>query len=97
MDQERIKRLDLLGGLGAGVLGAGLALLFAQWLAPFAIPVLILGIGAHGWAMYHKGCLERREGLTLPRWTSAAEGICWILLGLLVVYIAQSLFSRPGS
>lgn len=97
MDQERIKRLDILGGFGAGVLGAGLALLFAQWLAPFAIPALILGIGTHAWAMYHKGRLERREGLTLPRWTIAAEGICWILLGLLVVYIAQSLFSRPGS
>lgn len=34
----RIKRLDLLGGVGAGMLGAGIALLFASSLQPFAVP-----------------------------------------------------------
>lgn len=55
-----MKRLDLLGGVGAGVLGAGISLLLTQWLQPFAVPALLIGILAHGWAMYAKGKLERQ-------------------------------------
>lgn len=45
--ESRIKRLELLGGLGAGILGAGLALLFLDFLQPFAIPALLVGIIAN--------------------------------------------------
>ncbi len=48
INYERTKRLDLLGGVGAGVLGAGIALLFASSLQPFAVPALLIGIVAHG-------------------------------------------------
>lgn len=87
VNQDRIKRMDLLGGLGAGILGGGLALLFARWLESFAVPALLLGVATHGWAMYQKGRLERAEGLSEPRWTLVTEGVCWVLLAVLALYI----------
>lgn len=88
MNQNQIKRLELLGGLGAGVLGAGLALLFAKWLEPYAVPALLLGIVTHGWAMFQKSRAERDAGATQPAWTAITEWICWALLAVLTTYIA---------
>ena len=39
-----LKRAELLSSLGAGVLGAGVALLLANLLTPYAIPILLLGL-----------------------------------------------------
>lgn len=89
--QNRIKRLDLLGGIGAGILGAGLALLFAKWLQPFALPALVVGIVSHGFAMYQKSRLERREGVLQPAWSGIAERICWAMLAILVLYVGDRL------
>jgi hypothetical protein len=95
LDQERRKRLDLLGGLGAAMLGAGVALLFAHWLRPYAIPALLIGIALHGWAMFQKGRLERDKGISLPPWPLLAEWLCWILLALLAAYMAVDVFGDP--
>jgi hypothetical protein len=84
---DRIKRLDLLGGLGAGFLGAGLALLFASHLQRLSVPALLVGIAAHGWAMFAKGRLERQAGTDLPRWAKVAEWVCWLLLAGLILYL----------
>ena len=59
---------------------AGLALLFASSLQRFEIPALLIGIAAHGWAMFAKSRLEREANVKLPRWTEAAEWVCWVLL-----------------
>ena len=91
-DRDKLKRLDLLGGIGAGVLGAGLALMFAEWLQPFALPALGLGIATHGWAMFRKARLERQAGTTQPAWADMAEGACWIMLAGLFLYIAYRVF-----
>ena len=87
VNQNQIKRMELLGGLGAGMLGGGIALLFARWIEPFAVPALLLGIATHGWAMYQKHRLERAQGLSEPRWALVTEGVCWMLLAILVLYI----------
>ncbi|OWW22629.1 hypothetical protein AYR66_27140 [Noviherbaspirillum denitrificans] len=89
---DKIKRLELLGGIGAGVLGAGLALLFATYLQQFAIPALLLGVVSHGWAMFQKTRLERQEGLYQPAWADAAEKACWLMLVSLVLYVGYTLF-----
>lgn len=86
-NQSEIKRLNLLGGIGAGVLGGGLALLFSEWLKPFTIPALVLGIVAHGWAMFQKSRLEQLDGIASPRWAEIAERVCWLTLAGLVLYI----------
>lgn len=90
---NRLKRLDLLGGFGAGVLGAGLALVFAHWLEPFAIPALLIGILTHGWAMFSKGKLEHQAMMGQPRWTVAAEWVCWAMLVALSAYVGYTLLS----
>ena len=89
--QDRLKRLELLGALGAGVLGAGLALLFAQWLQPFAIPALFIGIASHGWAMFAKGRLEREAGTARPGWSVALEWLCWAAMAGLAGYVVVTL------
>lgn len=89
--ENRLKRLDLLGGLGAGVLGAGLALLFARWLEPFAIPALLIGIVAHGWSMLSKSNLERQAAIEQPKWAVGAELVCWVMLAVLFAYVGYAL------
>ncbi|UUZ54139.1 hypothetical protein LP419_37950 [Massilia sp. H-1] len=42
-NQKRLKQLDLLGGLGASILGAGIALVFVRWL-----PALCTGFACGG-------------------------------------------------
>jgi hypothetical protein len=87
-NQERLKQLELLGGLGAAVLGAGMALLFADWLRPYALPAIVVGIVAHGWAMLRKHRIEVSERAKPPAWETAAYWSCWLLLGALGLYIA---------
>jgi hypothetical protein len=86
---ERLKELELLGGLGGALLGGGVALLFAQWLRPYALPAVIVGIVAHGWAMYQKHRLERADtNVKPPTWETAAYWGCWLLIGALALYIS---------
>jgi len=85
---SRLKRAELLSGVGAGVLGAGLALLFARPLARYAVLFLLLGLLSHGWGMYTKHRLELAEGVQLPRWAAWLYWLCWVLLVALGLYIA---------
>lgn len=85
---SQLKRAEVLSGVGAGVLGAGLALLFAHALAPYAVPLLLVGLLSHGWGMYAKHRLEAAEGVGVPRWAAWLYGACWVLLVLLGLYIA---------
>ena len=86
-NQKRLKRLELLGGLGAGVLGAGIALVFARSLAPYALPLLVVGMLSHGWAMLAKRRLERQSHMAQPAWAAAAEWVCWLMIMCLMVYV----------
>ena len=76
----RMKQADLASGVGAGILGAGLGVLGAQYLGPYVVPLVIIGIAMHVWGM-----LERhRLDAAAPRvwWAEALYWLCW---GLLVV------------
>jgi hypothetical protein len=91
INYERVKRLDLLGGIRAGVLGAGIALLFASSLRPFAVPALLIGILAHGWAVYDKRRLECQTNVKQPKWPVAAEWVCWLMLTGLILYVGLAI------
>ena len=54
----RVKGAELLSGVGAVVLGAGLGLLFSNLLKPFTVPLLIVGLLTHAWGMFDKHRLE---------------------------------------
>ena len=85
---SRLKRAELLSGVGAGVLGAGLALLFARPLERYAVPLLLLGLISHGWGMYAKHRLEVADGVELPPWAAWLYWGCWVLLVGAGLYIA---------
>lgn len=88
---NRLKKLDILSGIGAGVLGAGIALLLAKWLQAFALPALLIGIAVHGWAMLEKNRMERQAQLVQPAWTVIAYWACWRMLLALILYVALTL------
>jgi hypothetical protein len=85
MDQRA--RAELLGSAGAGVLGAGLALLFRDALAALAVPLWVAGGAVHALAMYQKHRLDTSEGKAAPRWTEWAYWTCWLLLLTLAGYV----------
>lgn len=82
----RRKRAELISTTGAGVLGAGIGLLFAQWLAAYAVAFLLVGLVCHGWGMYEKHRLDAKLGAA-AWWLEWAYRLCWVLLGGLAVYI----------
>ena len=90
----RVKRAELLGGVGALVLGAGLGLLFSSFLKPYAVPLLVVGLLAHAWGMFDKHRLEAASPGARPRWAESLYWVCWAALLLLVVYLAASYLMR---
>lgn len=88
----QIKRAELLSSIGAGVLGAGIALLWASILAPYAVPILLLGLLAHAGGMYKKHQLERHGESTRIWWVEALYWLCWLgLAGLLIFILVRSI------
>jgi hypothetical protein len=80
-------RAELLGSVGAGVLGAGLAMLFRQALEPLAVPLLVVGGVVHALAMYRKHHLDALKGMAEPGWAQWAYWTCWLLLLALAGYV----------
>jgi len=87
------KGAELASGLGAIVLGAGLALVLPQGLRAFAVPLLVGGVLVHGVGMTLKYRLENREGSPLW-WERALFWLCWACLAMLGFWIAVGLASR---
>jgi hypothetical protein len=79
------RRAELAGSSGAGVLGAGLGALLAQWLGGYALALVAVGVVLHGWGMLEKHRLQ--AGAEVPRWSNALYWLCWFLLAVLTVWI----------
>lgn len=84
---DRQKKAELLSSVGAGVLGGGVALLLRQFLEPYAIAILGVGLIMHGWGMYSKRSLENETESQRARWEEAFYWGCWVALIALAVYI----------
>lgn len=81
------KGAELASGLGAIVLGAGLALVLPGWLRSYALPLLVGGALVHGVGMTLKYRLENRDGPPLW-WERALFWLCWAGLAALGLWIA---------
>lgn len=88
----RMKKADLLSSLGAGVLGAGIVLLLANALAPYAIPILLLGLVSHSVGMSQKHGLEQQGEVVRVWWAEALYWFCWLALAGLLVFILARQF-----
>lgn len=89
---SRVKRAELLSSVGAGVLGAGLALLFVDALEPYKLIILILGLIAHAFGMLRKHQLENQESMARVGWAEAAYWLCWLgLAGLVLTIVLRRL------
>ena len=78
--RSAIKGAELLSIMGAGVLGAGIALLLARWIGAAALPLLVIGVVMHSFGMYQRRKLEDRGLLARPPWENALYWGCWIVL-----------------
>jgi len=87
-----IKAAELASGLGAIILGAGLALVLHEWLRSYAVPLLLGGVVVHGLGMTLKYRLESRHGPPFW-WERALFWICWVCLLGLGIWIAAAALS----
>lgn len=90
-----VKAAELASSLGAGVLGAGLALVLPTSLRPDGWALLAAGALVHGAGMTLKYRLETSNG---PRlwWERALFWLCWASLGTLAVWLGVSVLATQG-
>lgn len=90
---SRIKRAELVSSFGAGLLGFGLGMLAATYVADLAWYVLVAGVVMHGWGMYDKHMVERNLRQIEAPWVMGLYWLCWLALaGLAIVFIVRLIF-----
>lgn len=88
--QSNLKRSRLLGGVGAVVLGAGLGALFADFLKPYALAVLLTGVAMHAVGMFTEHRFENQSSTSRVWWAEFLYWVCWLtLLGVMIVLAAN--------
>ncbi|AZZ37271.1 hypothetical protein CIK05_10885 [Bdellovibrio sp. qaytius] len=86
---ELLKRADLLSSVGAGFLGAGIAISIQDALKSHVGVVLSVGIISHGSGMYLKHQIEKRQNFKPQLWENILYWGCWVALVLLLIYLIQ--------
>ena len=86
--RARRERADLAGSVGAGVLGAGLGVLLANYIGGAGVLLIVVGGALHATGMLDKHRLEKLEGEPPLWWHALLYWVCWVTLGGLLVYVA---------
>jgi hypothetical protein len=86
----RLKRAETTSALGAGILGAGIGIVFGAALRSFAIPALLLGSVMHVWGMLDKHRLEAEAAVPRRWWAELLYWVCWVtLIAPLIAVVAR--------
>jgi hypothetical protein len=88
---ERLRLAELTSGVGAVVLGVGLGVLAANYLALFGLPLLLVGAVVHAWGMFDKHRLGLQADGPAVWWEPIAYWTCWGLLAVLATGIMARL------
>jgi hypothetical protein len=92
----RIKAAETMSVIGAGFLGAGIALQWRDTLGSFVAIFLVVGGIAHGVGMYSKHRWEHDD--TPPEmWISTLYWGCWVALAGIAVWLATHSMTTQGS
>lgn len=86
-NKSRVKRAELLSGVGAVVLGIGLGVLLPNFLNPYALPVLIIGLLMHALGMFMKHKLENESTSVRLWWAEILYWLCWFVLLGIIIYV----------
>jgi hypothetical protein len=90
-----VKLAEVLSVVGAGVLGAGLALLAPEVLRPYVVWLIAVGVLVHGLGMTLKHRAERTQR-AMPVWERALFIACWVVLAALALILAFAFISSGG-
>lgn len=85
-DRDRIRKAEILSVSGAAVAGAGAALLLERWLSAVAMPLLVVGVLAHGLGMLLRRRLEQRTLVPRAAWEEPVYWLCWVILAGILAY-----------
>lgn len=88
-----VKGAELASGLGAIVLGAGIALLVPELLQAHALALLVAGLVVHGAGMTLKYRLDGRDGSPMW-WERALFWLCWACLAILGAWLLVQVLAR---
>jgi hypothetical protein len=86
LNSAAAKAAELASGLGAIVLGAGLALIAPDIFRGLAVPLLVVGIVVHGVGMTLKHRFER-GALGSIWWETALFWLCWACLAAVAIWL----------
>ena len=86
------KGAEVASGLGAVVLGAGLALMAPAKFQAYAVSILVTGAAVHALGMTLKYRLDHRSGPP-PWWARGMFWLCWLCLGALAAWLVVHQFT----
>ena len=87
-NKSRVKRAELLSGIGAVTLGVGLGVLLSSFLKPHALPVLFVGLAMHALGMFLEHKYEKALTNVRLWWAEVLYWICWLALLGVAAYVA---------
>ena len=86
-NKSRVKRAELLSGVGAVVLGIGLGVLLSNFLKIYAFPVLFTGLAVHALGMFMKHKFEMESTNERLWWAEILYWLCWVVLLGIIIYV----------
>jgi hypothetical protein len=83
----RLTRAQTTSTVGAGLLGAGIALQLPSYLKGYAVVVGALGLFMHAWGMFDNHRLQAVEEEARVWWAELLYWACWLSLATLLVNV----------